>query len=143
MITASIYKRILATAADIILFGILYVLVIICTSLVHEHFTGKNGSGDYYGVGIPASGFLWFIGGWLLFISLTEFYTGQSIGKRFLKIKVVKTDGSKYTFLNALSRHLLDLIDLILIVSLAIIPVSRNKQRIGDMIVGTYVVPKE
>lgn len=67
------------------------------------------------------------------------FLNGQSFGKRILKIKVVKLDGTQPNFGSYLIRSMFRLIDrpLIAVITVA---VSKNSQRFGDMVAGTTVI---
>lgn len=68
---------------------------------------------------------------------------GQSIGKYILKIRVVNLDGSMPSFGSYLMRWLFRLIDIDLFYALpAIITilVSKNAQRIGDILAGTTII---
>ncbi len=91
--------------------------------------------------------------GWVLFIvyipvalySLVSEITmnGQSWGKKILKIKVVKIDGSPTTFSSYFLRWIIRLIEvLITFGSLALITVILNRkgQRLGDIAANTTVI---
>jgi uncharacterized RDD family membrane protein YckC len=75
---------------------------------------------------------------------LTEtFFHGQSFGKKIMKIKVVKIDGSQPGFGSYLVRSIFRLIDIMTLspgVAIITIAVSKNSQRFGDMIAGTTVI---
>lgn len=76
----------------------------------------------------------------LVFESL---WNGQSIGKRILKIRVVKMDGSQPEFSNYLLRWLLRLIDINLfsgVVGTVTILLNGKGQRLGDLAAGTTVI---
>ncbi|WP_417444865.1 RDD family protein [Joostella sp.] len=76
----------------------------------------------------------------LLFESLLE---GQTIGKRILKIKVVKIDGYQASFSDYVVRWLFRVIDINMmsgIVALISIIVSNKSQRLGDITAGTSVI---
>src|SRR5690606_26580251 len=68
---------------------------------------------------------------------------GQTIGKRALGIAVVKVDGTPVTFMSAIVRNVLRVIDILpgtyLVGAIAIFASARN-QRVGDMAAGTIVV---
>ncbi len=68
--------------------------------------------------------------------------TGQTIGKKIVNIKVVRKDGKPMTYMDALIRTILRIIDgmAFYIVGLIVIVVSKEKQRIGDMAAKTLVV---
>ncbi len=67
------------------------------------------------------------------------FMQGQSLGKKLIKIKVVKLDGSQPDFGGYLLRWMLRLID-DGPVGLICIAVTGKSQRLGDMLAGTTVV---
>lgn len=68
---------------------------------------------------------------------------GQSLGKKVLKIKVVKTDGSQPTVFNYFIRWIFRLIDIFLLngaVALVTIIINGKGQRFGDIAAKTVVV---
>ncbi len=67
---------------------------------------------------------------------------GQSIGKRIMKLKIVKTDGSSPGFLAYLIRWVFRLIDVLPFGSIATLTIIINNkgQRLGDIAAGTAVV---
>ena len=70
---------------------------------------------------------------------------GQTLGKKVLKIKVVKIDGYQASFLDYFMRWVFRLVDVYLIggtgaVAIISIAVSKNSQRLGDMASGTAVI---
>lgn len=67
------------------------------------------------------------------------FLNGQSIGKRIMKIKVVKLNGTQPSVGSYIARSMFRLID-DSIVGLITIAVSKNSQRFGDMAAGTTVI---
>lgn len=71
------------------------------------------------------------------------FMNGQSIGKRQMKIKVVRLDGSAPGIGDYLLRWLLRVIDISLMsgaVAVLSIAITRNDQRLGDLAAGTTVI---
>jgi uncharacterized RDD family membrane protein YckC len=77
-----------------------------------------------------------------LYFVLQEYYWQQTIGKRILKLRVVKTDNSKLTFTDTLKRHFFDFIELVALpfISVLLIRFSKRHQRIGDQWAGTEIV---
>lgn len=76
-------------------------------------------------------------------ILLESIFEGQTFGKRFLKIKVVKIDGYQAGFGNYLIRWLFRLIDIFSnsgILALVSIVVTDKSQRLGDISAGTSVI---
>jgi uncharacterized RDD family membrane protein YckC len=102
--------------------------------------------GDYYvyedSVGYHLSGFPAFILFIIEFglISIQEGLTGKTIGKRIVKIKVMKEDFSENSVTASIVRHLFDIIDMILLVGIIVAAAGQKKQRIGDLIAKTIVV---
>lgn len=82
----------------------------------------------------------------LLYHFLSEtFMNGQSLGKRIVGIKVVKTDGTQAGIGSYMLRSLFRIIDVQLLnglVAIICIPVSEKSQRLGDMAAGTTVIRK-
>lgn len=74
---------------------------------------------------------------------LESFFEGQTIGKRLLKMKVVKIDGYQASFGDYLMRWVLRIIDVNFsfgIVGLVAIVTSKKSQRLGDITAGTSVI---
>lgn len=81
----------------------------------------------------------------LIFYSLIleTFMQGQTIGKKVMKIKVVKLDGQQASFSSYLLRWLFIFVDFFPafpIVGLLCVAMSKRQQRIGDMIAQTTVI---
>ena len=70
-------------------------------------------------------------------------WEGQTIGKRILKIKVIKLDGYQAGFGDYLVRWLFRLVELFIgngIIGLIAIIASKKNQRLGDIAAGTAVI---
>ncbi len=68
---------------------------------------------------------------------------GQTIGKRILKIKVVKIDGYQATLADYVIRWFLRIVDFNImsgVIALIAIVTSKKSQRLGDMTAGTSVI---
>jgi len=79
----------------------------------------------------------------LLYFVLLEGLTGATIGKRLLKIKVVRQDGAPCGIGPALMRTILRIIDVLpflYIIGMILIARSPLKQRLGDRVAKTIVV---
>lgn len=77
------------------------------------------------------------------FIVFELLWAGQSPGKRFVGIRVVKTGGYALRFPDTLLRNLLRAVDFIPLfygVGLVSLLLTRHCQRIGDLVAGTLVV---
>jgi uncharacterized RDD family membrane protein YckC len=76
-------------------------------------------------------------------ILLESIFEGQTLGKRLLKIKVVKIDGYQAGFGDYLIRWLFRLIDIFSnsgILALVSIVITDKSQRLGDISAGTSVI---
>lgn len=74
---------------------------------------------------------------------LEALFEGQTLGKRLMKVKVIKIDGYQAGFGDYFIRWLLRLIDMnigMYIVGLVSMLVSKKTQRLGDMAAGTAVI---
>jgi uncharacterized RDD family membrane protein YckC len=92
----------------------------------------------FWGVAILILG----LGGFVYY-GLSEFLmNGQTIGKRQLAIRVVKVDGFSLDLASILLRNIFRAADHV--PALWIVPVlTKNSQRLGDMVAGTVVVKEE
>lgn len=70
-------------------------------------------------------------------------WNGQTPGKRWLKLRVIREDGRPVTFWEALARNLLRIFDMfpgLYSIGLIAVFLSNRDQRVGDMFAGTVVV---
>lgn len=76
-------------------------------------------------------------------LTLESIFEGQTIGKKLVKIKVVKIDGYQAGFGDYLMRWFFRLVDITLlygIVAVVSVISSKKAQRLGDMVAGTAVI---
>jgi len=91
---------------------------------------------------------LWAVGmvagvGNLLYFVLLEGVTGQTLGKRVMGISVVSTAGGRAGLTSAILRNVFRAFDSLptaYLLGIAVIYVSANDQRIGDLVGNTAVV---
>jgi uncharacterized RDD family membrane protein YckC len=80
----------------------------------------------------------------MLYSIVTEsMLEGQTIGKKLMKIKVVKIDGYQASFAEYLMRWFFRIIDISLfsgVIALITVITSQKSQRLGDMVAGTSVI---
>jgi len=78
------------------------------------------------------------------FIFFEWLWNGQTPGKRWLKLRVIREDGRPITFWEAGVRNLLRLFDMMPMpfysIGLICVFINSNDQRAGDMVAGTVVV---
>jgi uncharacterized RDD family membrane protein YckC len=81
----------------------------------------------------------------LLYFIVLEGNYGQTVGKMAVRIKVVREDGTKIDYMDAVVRNVLRVIDLIpyfipYLLGAILIWTSDKKQRLGDRVAHTIVV---
>ena len=78
------------------------------------------------------------------FIFFEWLWNGQTPGKRWLKLRVIREDGRPITFWEAMVRNLLRLFDMMpapfYSIGLICVFINGSDQRVGDMVAGTVVV---
>lgn len=136
--TASLGERILAFLIDLVLI-LAYVYAIF---LIASYFGIDSLEDQWSRMGVisvimlPA----------MLYTLLSEIYLqGQTVGKKVLKIKVVKIDGYQASILDFFMRWLFRLVDIFLAfgtgaIAILSIALSKNNQRFGGMASGTAVI---
>jgi uncharacterized RDD family membrane protein YckC len=77
------------------------------------------------------------------FVFFEVIWQGQSPGKRYTKIRVIRDDGRRVGIQQATLRSLLRPIDDILFIGAFFIMLGRKEKRLGDMVAGTLVVQEE
>ena len=123
--------RIIAFVFDFIVFWILG------TALAYLfNQTPESGIG-FDLTGIPAFIMLVFI---FFLWPISEGIWGQTLGKRILDIKVVKTNGDPVELSNAIGRFFLGFIDCFFLIGIIVAAVNKKNQRIGDAAANTVVI---
>src|SRR5256885_7310543 len=78
------------------------------------------------------------------FIFFEWLWNGQTPGKRWLRLRVIREDGRPVTFWEAMVRNLIRIFDMMPLpfysIGLISVFISHRDQRIGDMIAGSVVV---
>lgn len=144
---ASIGNRFLACAVDHAIQALAIALMIVAFTIVANTASLGNQLAEapkwIYAVGVVIV-FLLFSG---YFVFFEWLWNGQTPGKRWLKLRVIREDGRPITFFEAVVRNLVRILDmqpapLFPFYSIGFISVfaSSKDQRVGDMVAGTVVV---
>jgi len=136
---ASVGERVLASFIDLIIM-LAYMYVI---SLVVNAFGIKKYNMDQWSY--IAIIFTLYLPIMVYTITSELFFSGQTLGKKVLKIQVVKIDGYSASFSDYFIRWMFRIVDIWLFFSMPIIGlitviVSENSQRFGGMASGTAVI---
>ncbi|MDR3713737.1 MAG: RDD family protein [Puia sp.] len=139
--TPEISPKRVRVAAAIVDFLIIWIIGFGLGLLFGQSRTGISGETGYFFsihlTGIPA--ILFFLS-WIGLMPVMEGMTGKTIGKRVMKIKVVKEDFTDTTIGRSLARHLFDSIDCFFLIGLIVASTNKKNQRIGDLVAKTLVV---
>jgi uncharacterized RDD family membrane protein YckC len=74
------------------------------------------------------------------FVFFETMWRGQTPGKRYAKIRVIRDDGRNVGLQQAIMRSLLRVIDDLLFIGLVLILFTKKEKRLGDWVAGTVVV---
>lgn len=142
---AGVGPRILAALLDTVFVYAYYLLIIaIFTYAINKNrYSGDYESNESFNQIMIGIAILCLLPALLYHLLCETFLNGQSFGKKIMKIKVVKLDGTQPNFGSYLIRSMFRLIDISIIspiVALITVAVSKNSQRFGDMVAGTTVI---
>ncbi len=135
--TAPLSTRILAYIIDSAIISVYLAIIIFLFYLI---FSNSSIESEYLVISLII--FLVILPFTLYHLLFEIFNYGQSIGKKIMKIRVVKDDGSQATIGNLILRWILRPVDNFFYGGIAIISiaVTKRNQRIGDLAAGTIVV---
>ena len=129
---------------DTLIQGLCYLVLGLLALLVVAVFPAAKGLGDLgpkWAMAIVIiSAFLVYSGYFAIF---EAWWHGQTPGKRYVGIRVVKDNGRGITVGEAMSRSFLRVVDgapALYLFGLIVMMVSKEKKRIGDYVAGTIVV---
>lgn len=137
--TASVGERILAYLLDVVVW-IAYSIVIM---VIFEMVNMDSLTRDMDGWSVSAIYGIVFLPVLFYTLYLEALMEGQTIGKRVMKIKVIKIDGYQAGFGDYLIRWLFRLVEvtgIMGLIGLISLMVSAKTQRLGDMAAGTAVI---
>ena len=140
---AGIGNRALALLVDYVVWGcILFVFLVVwgvLASQLPNYIQSKNLELWLTAISIVL-GFAIYVGYFVVFETL---WHGQTPGKRYAKIRVIREDGQPAGVSQALLRSLLRPIDDFLSIGMLFIILGKREKRLGDWVAGTIVVQNE
>jgi uncharacterized RDD family membrane protein YckC len=142
---AGIGSRFLAALVDSTLIVLLQLVVNVGVLLAARFVFNFSFSGDGTGLawllavfGLIAFGFFW---GYYIFFEMV--WNGQSPGKRWVGLRVLRTDGTPITLSESIIRNLVRLVDFLPAyygVGVVTMFINGQARRLGDLAAGTVVV---
>ncbi len=147
---AGLGSRFVAALVDSTIIGVMATLVWVFGFLGLAVIEGlwlaiKNidpGDGDYYAA-LAVSTFLTFVVIWGYYVLFEMVWQGQSPGKRWLGLRVIKDGGYPIRFVDSVVRNVVRLVDFLpfyYIVGALVMMLNRRYRRLGDLAAGTIVV---
>jgi uncharacterized RDD family membrane protein YckC len=139
---AGLGSRFMATLADTLIQVVFYVLlVLLYVVLMPNLHTYWELAGKWT---YAAFVFIFFLLYWGYYAIFESLWKGQTPGKRWARIRVIKNSGRPITPFEAISRNFIRVVDSFPLPSYAIgmivMFLSRRNCRLGDMVAGTVVV---
>jgi uncharacterized RDD family membrane protein YckC len=145
---AGIGNRAYALLIDYIVLGfiilIFFLLWLLLSTQLTELAENLIGNGDRLWLWLIAIelliGFFTYVGYFVFFEALWQ---GQTPGKRYVKIRVIRDDGRPISLQQSTLRALLRPIDDIFFLGVFLIALGKREKRLGDWVAGTLVVQEE
>ncbi len=129
-------RRVVATLVDSIVFGVV-------NGVLVWLFDIEGASSSFDLTTLSTTGSLWLVVTVVLYYVLLEGFTGRTVGKLVVGIRVVDAEtGGRPGLVSGLVRTLLRMIDGIFgyLVGLIVVVNSKNRRRLGDMAAKTLVI---
>lgn len=133
-VLAGLFSRFLAWLLDAVLAGLVAIALITGLSVAMVAFPGFASAFAFV---------TWFLVDWGYAILLEAVWSGQTVGKKALGLRVLQESGVRIGFWHAALRNLVrpvDKLPLFYLVGGAAAFLSARQQRLGDMLAGTIVV---
>jgi uncharacterized RDD family membrane protein YckC len=141
---ASIGNRFLACAFDHTLQILTLLVIYIGFTIIGEYSSFGNRITEAPKWVQAALGIVLFLISSGYFVFFEWLWNGQTPGKRWLKLRVIREDGRPVTFWESFVRNLLRSLDILIppfySIGLISVFISEKDQRVGDMLAGTVVV---
>jgi uncharacterized RDD family membrane protein YckC len=140
---AGIGSRFLATLADTLIIGLLQVVVVVSFLLVLNTLDRTFMDDELSPWVIAILGLLLFVFYWGYYIFFEMLWNGQSPGKRWTGLRVIRLDGTPITLSESLIRNLARIVDMLPAaygIGIVTMFIDRQSRRLGDLAAGTLVV---
>ena len=145
---AGIGNRAYALLIDYIFFGLILIVflvgALIFNSVLIEAVTKLIGSTnrlEFWLIAVQALiGFFIYVG---YFVFFETVWSGQTPGKRYVKIRVIRDDGRPVRLQQSTLRALLRPFDDLFFIGVFLIVFNQQEKRLGDLVGGTLVIQEE
>jgi uncharacterized RDD family membrane protein YckC len=143
---AGIGNRALALLIDYIVWGSMLLAFMITLGIFNQLIVSifQQIFGDQANLWLSAIAlmlfFLIYVG---YFVFFEVIWQGQTPGKRYTKIRVIRDDGRRESIQQALLRALLRPVDDLLTIGFFLILLGKQEKRLGDIVAGTLVIQEE
>ncbi len=141
---AGIGSRFLAALIDTVLIGVLLAVAYMTTAAFLVTSAGQSLVARIARSWIIAAYILLsFAIFWVYYIFFELIWNGQSLGKRAVGLRVIRTDGTPVTVVDSVVRNIVRLVDFLPVyygVGVIVMFVNSQARRLGDLAAGTVVV---
>ena len=145
---AGIGNRAYALVIDYIIFGLILILFLLGSLIFNSvlvdivrGLVGSTNSLELWLIGIQVLiGFFIYVG---YFVFFETVWSGQTPGKRYVKIRVIRDDGRPVRLQQSTLRALLRPFDELFFIGVFLIVFSQREKRLGDLVAGTLVIQEE
>ena len=140
---AGIGSRFLASLLDTIIVVLLQVVVLIVLTLILNAFDGTAWADQLSAWIVAIFGLVAALFYWGYYIFFEMLWNGQSPGKRWVGLRVIRADGTPITLSESLIRNLVRIIDFLPAaygVGVVTMFIDKQSRRLGDLAAGTLVV---
>ena len=134
---AGIGSRALALLIDYLLWMVMLTVLLVAFAFLQYQFSRIPGAEKWITAIQILILFVVYIGYFIFFETLWQ---GQTPGKRYAKIRVIRDDGRNAGLQQAIMRSLLRTFDDILSLGLIMILFTKQEKRLGDLVAGTIVI---
>jgi uncharacterized RDD family membrane protein YckC len=138
---AGIGSRFLAMAADTAIQAVASLVLVVIVALASPGFRWLGGLSAQWMIALAILAVFLIYSGYFAFFEAV--WNGQTPGKRYAQIRVMKDDGRPISVYDAVARNLLRAVDSLPIgygVAVISVLLSKNDKRLGDFVAGTVVV---
>jgi uncharacterized RDD family membrane protein YckC len=134
---AGVGNRTVALVVDYLLWMFLLIVSLVVFAFLYNSLSGVPGAKNWLVALQILIAFVIYVGYFVFFETL---WRGQTPGKRYAKIRVIREDGRNAGLTQAIMRSLLRVVDELFFIGLLLILFTKQEKRLGDWVAGTLVI---